>query len=93
MNIGMSQSVCSCLRRILTEHFYRLLEYCREKGGYTGCYYSPRLKRDRDLLRQLQDLHLDRDDVYTAAEDLASAETGGVSFTTEQEDPEWREGE
>ena len=53
----------------------------------------PRSLRDDDLLHRLQDLHLDRDHVYTAAEDLASAETGGVSLFTEQEDPEWRDGE
>ena len=53
----------------------------------------PRSLRDDDLLHRLQDLHLDRDHIYTAAEDLASAETGGVSLFTEQEDPEWRDGE
>ena len=71
----------------------RLLEYCRSNGGYTGCHYMPRLLRDDDLLHRLQDRHLDSDHVYTAAEDLASTETGGVSLRTEQEDPEWREGE
>ena len=69
-----------------------MLEYCRSNGGYTGCHYQPR-SREEDVLHRLQDLHLDPDHVYTGAKDLASARTGGVSLRTEQEDPEWRDGE
>ena len=51
----------------------------------------PMLLRDDDLLLRREDF--DRDHACTAAKDLASAETVGVSLRTEQEDPEWRDGE
>ena len=78
MNTGTSKYQCD--RASVLFLIYRLLEYCRSNGGI---YRLSRSLRDDDLLHRLQDLHLDSDHVYTAAEDLASAETGGVSLRTE----------
>ncbi|XP_071484918.1 putative helicase MOV-10 [Diadema antillarum] len=67
------------------ENWNLMLEFCRQKGGYRGCPYSPEEGEVDDIVQLLQKVHLGT--LPTVEEAMDGLQ---VSQVTEQNDPEWR---